>query len=118
MKLREVKDLLEATVETGDDLLDAEVGNAFGSDMMSEVLAYVQDQGVLMTGLVNEQVIRTAAMMNMECVVMVRGKTPTPNMIAIAKENEVCILRTDLTLYESSGRLYVNGMNPTGHHYV
>ena len=69
------------------DLLDEEVQNAFGSDMMSEVLAYVQDQGILMTGLVNEQIIRTAAMKDMFCVVMVRGKQPTAEMISIAEEN-------------------------------
>ncbi len=86
--------------------------------MMSEVLAYVQDQGILMTGLVNEQIVRTAAMMNMSCIVMVRGKQPTPGMIQMAENSEVVILTTDLTMYESSGLLYVNGLNPTGHHYV
>lgn len=118
MTLQEVQTLLQAKVASCEDLLDEEVQNAFGSDMMSEVLAYVQDQGILMTGLVNEQIIRTAAMKDMYCVVMVRGKQPTAEMISIAEENEIVLMLTDFTMYQCSGILYVNGLNPTGHHYV
>lgn len=118
MKIREVERLIHANVATGEELLDEEVFSAFGSDMMSEVLAYVQDQGVLLTGLVNEQIIRTAAMMNMSCIIMVRGKQPSPEMVQMAKENNLVILTTDLTMYESSGLLYTNGLNPAGHRYV
>ena len=94
MTLQEVQTLLQAKVASCEDLLDEEVQNAFGSDMMSEVLAYVQDQGILMTGLVNEQIIRTAAMKDMFCVVMVRGKQPTAEMISIAEENEIVLMLT------------------------
>lgn len=59
-------------------MLDTEVHNACGSDMMSDVLAFVKDQSVLLTGLVNPQVVRTADMMDMLCIVFVRGKSPTP----------------------------------------
>ena len=78
--------------------------------MMSEVLAYVQDQGVLLTGLVNEQIVRTAAMMNMYCIIMVRGKQPTDNMKEMAEDNDLVLLTTELTMYETSGILYTNGL--------
>ena len=77
MKIREIARLLDATVMTGEELLDVEVHSACGSDMMSDVLAFVKDQAVLLTGLVNTQVIRTAEMMDMHCVVFVRGKRPS-----------------------------------------
>ena len=77
MKIREIKDLLDATLLAGEDSLDHEVASACCSDMMSDVLAYVKDQGVLITGLVNSQVIRTANMMDMVCIVFARGKVPT-----------------------------------------
>ena len=118
MKIREVKDLLNAELANGEKRLDDEVFSAFGSDMMSEVLAYVQDQGVLLTGLVNEQIIRTAAMMNMSCIIMVRGKQPSKEMVEMATENDVVLLLTPLTMYEASGILYTNGLNPAGHRYV
>lgn len=118
LKIREVKDLLGAELVNGSERLEEEVYSAFGSDMMSEVLAYVQDQGVLLTGLVNEQIIRTAAMMNMSCIIMVRGKQPSNEMIKMANENDVVLLLTPLTLYEASGILYTNGLNPAGHRYV
>ena len=77
---------------------------------MSDVLAYVKDQAVLLTGLVNPQVIRTAIMMDMVCVVFVRSKEPTEEMIALAKESGIVILRTDKRLYEACGILYSNGL--------
>ncbi|MDD6032270.1 MAG: hypothetical protein PUC47_02125, partial [Oscillospiraceae bacterium] len=74
MTVRDVARILNATVLSGEDQLDIEVHDACGSDMMSDVLAFVKDQSVLLTGLVNPQVIRTAEMMDIICVVFVRGK--------------------------------------------
>ena len=78
--------------------------------MMSDVLAYVNDQAVLMTGLVNSQVIRTAEMMDMVCIVFVRSKRPTAEMIELARESGVVILCTDKRMYEACGILYSNGL--------
>lgn len=114
MKISQVKDLLEAKVVCGEDALNKHVYSACGSDMMSDVLAYVKDQSVLLTGLVNSQVIRTAEMMDMVCVVFVRSKMPTEEMIQLAKECEIAILTTDKRLYEACGLLYSNGLIGNG----
>ena len=78
--------------------------------MMSDVLAYVKDQAVLITGLVNSQVIRTAEMMDMNCVVFVRSKMPTAEMIALAEESGIVLLATEKRMYEACGILYSNGL--------
>ena len=78
--------------------------------MMSDVLAYVKDQAVLLTGLVNAQVIRTAQMMDMVCIVFVRNKKPTPDMIALAEESGIVVLTTEKRMYEACGKLYSNGL--------
>lgn len=114
MKISTIKDLLDAKIVCGEDMLDSDVFSACGSDMMSDVLAYVKDQAVLLTGLVNLQVIRTAEMMDMVCLVFVRSKQPTAEMIALAKENGMAVLTTDLRLYEACGKLYVNGLVGNG----
>ena len=87
MVIRKIAELLEAEVILGEDKLDMEVDMAFSSDMMSDVLAYVTGRTVLLTGLVNEHVIRTAEMVDLECIVFVRGKTPTQEIIDKAEEN-------------------------------
>ena len=110
MKISEVASILEANVLTGEDMLDYEVHSACGSDMMSDVLAYVKDQGVLLTGLINVQVIRTLLMMDMNCVVFVRGKTPPEGIIEFAAESGVAVLQTELPMFESCGRLYAAGL--------
>ena len=110
MKIGTIKELLKAEVVCGEDALDREVYSACGSDMMSDVLAYVKDQAVLLTGLVNPQVVRTAEMMDMVCIVFVRSKTPTEEMIKLAKENGIVMMSTDKTLYNTCGILYSNGL--------
>ena len=77
---------------------------------MSDVLAYVKDQAVLLTGLINSQVIRTAMMMDMVCIVFVRSKNPTEEMLQLARDNGIVILSTDKRLYEACGLLYANGL--------
>lgn len=110
MKISDIKELLDADVITGEDLLGKHVYSACGSDMMSDVLAFVKDQAVLLTGLVNPQVIRTAVMMDMVCVVFVRSKMPTEEMIEFAKENSLVLLATDRRMYEACGLLYKGGL--------
>ena len=106
MKIREIVQLLDAEVLCCKDDLDIEVKDACGSDMMSDVLAFVKDQPVLLTGLVNPQVIRTAMMVDMHCIIFVRGKNPSPEMVELAEEHNIVLLTTELRMYEACGKLY------------
>ena len=110
MKISTIQEILDAEVVCGEEFLDDEVHSACGSDMMSDVLAYVKDQAVLLTGLCNPQVIRTAEMMDMVCIVFVRSKSPSEEMIRLAKESDMVILKTNKRMYEACGRLYVGGL--------
>ena len=111
MKISEIRDLLDAEVLCGADQLDREVTSACCSDMMSDVLAYVKDQGVLITGLINPQVIRTANMMDMICIVFVRGKKPTEEMVELAEECGIAVMCTEKRAFEASGILYAAGLS-------
>ncbi len=110
MKISTIKELLDAEVLCCEDSLSRHVYSACGCDLMSDVLAYVKDQAVLLTGLVNPQVIRTAVMMDMVCVVFVRSKEPTEEMLELAKEAGIVIMTSDKRLYEACGILYSNGL--------
>ncbi|MGN0173891.1 MAG: DRTGG domain-containing protein [Acutalibacteraceae bacterium] len=110
MKIRDIKELLDAKILCYEEGLDKEVNSACGSDMMSDVLAYVKDQAVLLTGLINPQVIRTAEMMDMVCIVFVRSKTPTEEMLKLARDHDMVVLTTKLRMYEACGKLYHAGL--------
>ena len=110
MKISTIRELLDAEVLCCEEGLGGHVYSACGCDLMSDVLAYVKDQAVLLTGLVNPQVIRTAVMMDMVCIVFVRSKMPTEEMIRLAKESGIVIMRTENTLYNSCGLLYKGGL--------
>lgn len=110
MKISTIRELLDAKVICCEENIGNHVYSACGSDMMSDVLAYVKDQAVLMTGLVNSQVIRTAEMMDMVCIVFVRSKLPTEEMVELAKESNIVLMATDKRMYEACGILYSNGL--------
>ncbi|MGN0985185.1 MAG: DRTGG domain-containing protein [Candidatus Enterenecus sp.] len=114
MRLREVRDILNAEVLCGQELLDTEVLSACGSDFMSDVLAYVKNQAVLLTGLVNPQVVRTADMMDMKCIVFVRGKRPDGEMLELARERGMVVMASDLPMYPACGELYLHGLRGSG----
>lgn len=114
MKISEIKDILEAEVVCGEELLDREVSSAFGSDMMSDVLAFAKDRSVLLTGLVNPQTIRTALMLDMPCVVFVRAKKLTEDVIELAKESGIAVLSTKNRMYETCGKLHAKGLKGSG----
>jgi len=110
MKIGTMQQLLDARVLCCEENLGKHVYSACGCDLMSDVLAYVKDQAVLLTGLINSQVIRTAMMMDMLCIVFVRSKEPTEEMLQLARDNGIVIMSTDKRLYEACGLLYSNGL--------
>ena len=110
MKISEVAEILHADACCGEELFDQEVHSSCGADLMSDVLAIVKDQPVLLTGLVNPQVIRTAFMMDIRCIAFVRGKKPDAGMTQLAKDNGVVLLTTQYTMYSACGRLYAGGL--------
>ncbi len=114
MYLTEIRDILGAQILCGEDKLDTEVLSACGSDFMSDVLAYVKNQAVLLTGLVNPQVVRTADMMDMKCIIFVRGKRPDDTMLALAEERNMVVMATDLPMYPACGKLYQAGLRGGG----
>lgn len=110
MRLDEVRDILSAEVLWGEKYLDEEVAAACGSDFMSDVLAYVKEQALLLTGLVNPQVVRTAEMMDMKCIVFVRGKKPGKEILQMAEDRKIVVMSSPRRMYAACGLLYANGL--------
>ena len=110
MDLYEIRDILSATVLCGEEGLGREVHSACASDFMSDVLAYVKDQAVLLTGMVHPQVVRTAEMMDMKCIVFVRGKTPGEDILELARERDIVVMRSELRMFVACGLLYRSGL--------
>ena len=110
MTLREIKTILDAEVLCGEEQLDREVHSACASDFMSDALAFVKDQPMLLTGMVNPQVVRTAEMLDMCCIVFVRGKQPTQEILDLAAAREIVVMRSDLRMFIACGLLYTNGL--------
>ncbi len=111
MKIRTIVELLDAKVLCGEKNIDGEVHSACGCDMMSDVLAFVKEQAVLITGLCNPQVVRTAEMMDMRCIVFVRGKIPPREVIALAEDAGIVVLASNERMYSACGKLYENGLS-------
>jgi len=110
LKLSRLVEILEGTVLTGENHLDTEVKTAFSADLMSDVLAFAKPKSLILTGLTNPQVVRTASILDSAAIVIVRGKKPPSETVALAKELNIPIISTKYILFETSGRLYVNGM--------
>lgn len=110
MTARDVQSILNARVLAGEEFLDREVKSACGSDMMSDVLAFSKDHSVLLTGLCNPQVIRTAEMLDIVCIIFVRGKQPDEKLIEMARERELILMGTNYRMFNSCGKLYAAGL--------
>lgn len=109
MKITEIIQILNADVICGGEP-ELDILTACGSDLMSDVLAFVKDQGMLLTGLMNPQVVRTAEMLDMHCIAFVRGKQPGEDIIRLAKERGITLLSTGERMFTACGKLYSAGL--------
>jgi predicted transcriptional regulator len=114
MKLREVLEIIEGKAISQNVDLDEEVQMGCGADLMSDVLAFTHEGTLLMSGLTNPQVVRTAEMAGIKAIVFVRGKLPPPETIALAEEKNIPLLASKYTMFETCGRLYGRGLPGCG----
>ena len=110
MKIKDIVEIVDGEFVSGEEFGETEVLTACASDMMSDVLAFVKEQAVLITGLCNPQVIRTAEMMEMCCIVFVRGKRPDQMMIDAAKAKGIALICSPLRMFLNCGLLFAKGL--------
>jgi predicted transcriptional regulator len=113
MTIRQVMEIVDGKVLVGEDRLDTRVDTACGSDLMSDVLAFVKEKTVLITGLINPHVLRTAEMLDITCIVFSRGKLPSEEMLEMAEEIGITVISSPLTTYTACGELYIHGLPGT-----
>lgn len=106
MKLKQIREILEAEFLVGEESGDLEIGMVCGADLLSDVLAFTKPEALLLTGLTNPQVVQTAEIADVKAVCFVRGKRPQDETIQLARERNLPMLCTSLLMYESCGRLY------------
>jgi predicted transcriptional regulator len=111
MKIMEVVRLIDGQVLTTHLDPDLEIEGACGADLMSDVLAAVQPNAILITGLVNLQAIRTAHLADIAAIIFVRGKIPFENVVEFANEERIPLVSTCYGMFETCGRLYQAGIH-------
>jgi hypothetical protein len=114
MTVAEAVKLLEGQFFSGEGKGELEVSSACGADLMSDVMAFVKDKVLLLTGLVNPQVIRTAELLDIHAIIFVRGKVPSRDMIEMAEESGIILGGTKLPMFLSCGKLYEAGLRAGG----
>ena len=113
MTLEEILCIVDGKAITQDADLSIEIERAFGADLMSDVLAFVHTDTLLLTGLTNPQVVRTAEMAGVTAILFVRGKYPPPATVSLAETMGISLIWSPHTMYGTSGRLYMAGL-PSG----
>ena len=113
MTIREVAEIVEGKILTGGDRMEEPVDTACGSDLMSDVLAFVKEKTVLITGLINPHVVRTAEMLDITCIVFSRGKIPGDEILEMADDIGITVISSPLTTYTACGELYIHGLPGT-----
>ena len=112
MTIREIARILDASWVCCEDCADNDVRHAFASDMMSDVLAHVVEDTMMLTGLINSQSVRTAEMLDAPCLVFVRGKEPHKDAVQRAEVIGLPTLVTQYSMFEACGLLYAAGLTP------
>ncbi|HZK26374.1 MAG TPA: hypothetical protein VFD00_02395 [Thermoclostridium sp.] len=114
MIVSDIINLIQGELHTCEDEVGIDIKSACGADLMSDVMAFSKENALLLTGLVNPQVIRTAEMLDIQVVIFVRGKRPTEVMCELAEEKRIVLASSDLTMFTCCGLLYEAGIVGTG----
>ncbi|MCD6552262.1 DRTGG domain-containing protein [Thermotoga sp.] len=111
MTLEEIVSTVEGMILTGNGKLEIE--KAVATDLMSDVLAFAEPGVLLITGLHSPQAVRTAMVVGIPAVLFVRKKDIPENVIRFAEECNIALLSTNLSMFETCGRLFAKGLKPS-----
>ncbi|MDR0910163.1 MAG: hypothetical protein LBM77_10410 [Spirochaetaceae bacterium] len=114
MTVAEAIKVVDGAFFCGEDKGSTEVASACGADLMSDVMAFVKDRVLLLTGLVNPQVIRTAELLDIHAIIFVRGKVPSKDMIELAEDSDIILGGTKLPMFLACGKIYEAGLQAGG----
>jgi predicted transcriptional regulator len=110
MNLAKIIKLANGVLLTPDLDIDIEIRGGYGADLMSDVLAFSQPDSVLLTGLTNPQVVRTAQMAEFRAIILVRGKQPQPETLSLAVQEDIPLISSPFGMFELSARLHKAGL--------
>lgn len=110
MKIRDLIRITDGTLLSESFNLDRDIKGGFGADLMSDVLASIQPEAVLLTGLCSPQIVRTAQMADISAIILVRGKLPPSETIRLANEEAVPLISTPYGMFDVCGRLHDAGL--------
>lgn len=114
MTFNEAIKILDGQFFCGKDKADLDLLSACGADLMSDVMAFVKEKVLLLTGLVNPQVIRTAELLDIKAIIFVRGKVPGRDVVEMAEESDIILGGTKLSMFLACGKLYEAGLRAGG----
>jgi len=113
LTLEDISNVVNAKVLCGGDKLDKiEVPRAYACDLMSDVLALCSPGALLITGLTNVQIVRTAQMLDIPGVLFVRGKNPMQDTVSLAGDSGISLIVTNMSMFKACGLLYEKGVKP------
>lgn len=112
MEVQEIAKIIDGRVISNGNSSTKSFENAFASDLMSDVLTLKKDNLVLITGLVTLQTIRTAEMADINCIIFVRNKKASPEMVNLAVENGIDLIECKFSMFRTSGLLFQSGLKP------
>jgi hypothetical protein len=112
MKIEKIIQLLDAKIVCGENRISDEISNAFSSDLMSDVLTLDAENILLITGLANVQIIRTAEVAEIHYLLIVRNKKVSEDIVELAKTLNMVLIESPYSMFKASGILYANGLNP------
>lgn len=105
IKISDVVEALEGEIVCGEDKLDDPVEDFAATDLLSDLLALEKERYVLLTGLTNAQILRTAEITNACCVVIIRGKQPQPPAVSLAKSSGIPLILSHFTMFDACCRI-------------
>jgi predicted transcriptional regulator len=110
MMLKDIRDLLDAVVLARGEDMGMEIDRAYCADLMSDVLAFSISNSLLITGLTNTQVIRTAEVATIKAIVFVQNKRPDIQTISLADEKKIPLMVTNFSMFNACGLLFEKGL--------
>ena len=114
MTVAEAVKLLDGQFFCCSEKSHTEISSVCGADLMSDVMAFVKDRVLLLTGLVNSQVIRTAELLDIHCIIFIQGKIPAKDIIGMAEERGIILAGIKQSMFLACGKLYEAGLKTDG----
>ncbi|HOB77326.1 MAG TPA: DRTGG domain-containing protein [Bacteroidales bacterium] len=107
MKVADILKWENTKIVCCENSLNNQITDGYVSDLLSDVMANANENMAWITIQTHKNLVAIASLKELSCIIITNNNTPADDLIEAAKQENIPIISTSMSSFDTAGKLYV-----------